>query len=1002
MNKSVYLRLMVSLLCLAWQTGGLYAQSTLIHDGVEYTLVDNHLEATRLVNPRDHMEIPDEINGIRVTAIANRAFDASANSLCNQVSQITLGPHMETIGDEAFYLCANLKKITFGQSLTSIGKRAFYSCVQLDGITFPETLTSLGNACFQDCHALTSVVLPASVQLVDISAFYHCSSLQTLTVQGSQVQMSDMAFAQTALQTVYFQGAPPTMADGVFRVTGSASQPVSYYVLEEQFTNYIALTTGAGTDYGWTTAGGHVRLRTTYQGLVYDYVAADGSTAALLRVSALDEASLISKGTSRRPAYLAQSVAILHGIPVSQLTADITFTAHSLREQIYAIDLRQMALTGVTVDRSSGAFNGVPAQTFIYVPEGNSSTADNVMVGGTRAGVIRTVEPSRIYVSEEIANGRATWDLNDLWGNDLFGQQIGVDAAPMLLEDAALQKVWRAYFVGGSMHAYRFANPGKTVTLPGAAAMDLPEDTPMHFYIDDDITRLFTAETPLESDLTVYGQPVATSLSLNSSWLNFRMSTSASQRKAVLVAVITPERAHQEVIWESDNPEIARVDADGTVWALSAGVTQITAYSVDNMSVQSRCGVTVLPRPQRVVLAESTITLLLTGEGEPSKAIEWHVYPEDANQDVLFESQNPEIATVDDHGLVTGHKAGSTFINVTPVENTAITYFCRVNVMPLMEVGSTMVSNGVTYLVDQMDKETKTMKVTKIDAARLCNGNVVKVPKTIKYQNNTFTVTEVTDTAIAQPIENSFVYISSGVTYKGNADNVVCVREGQTDYTCTKAVLTEGFPFDAAYTFTAETLVCQRTCPAEGQLFTIWLPFSVRSTADGIKFYDLQEQQGNELIFQGIEATEAYKPYLATAATTTVDLGGSHVQIPAMTRTMSVILDEVQFQPVMRSTTVRDFSLSGSYCYLPEGTSWVAQEAETLLQPLTAWIYWSKEEPLVTKLVETDLTGMAAIRTKDDSQQAIYDLNGRYLGTDATLLQPGLYIRNGRKFIKKK
>ena len=51
------------------------------------------------------------------------------------------------------------------------------------------------------------------------------------------------------------------------------------------------------------------------------------------------------------------------------------------------------------------------------------------------------------------------------------------------------------------------------------------------------------------------------------------------------------------------------------------------------------------------------------------------------------------------------------------------------------------------------------------------------------------------------------------------------------------------------------------------------------------------------------------------------------------------------------------------------------------------------------KVVEADVTAIQSVKNAV-RQDRIYTLDGRYMGTDKAILKPGLYIMNGRKFVK--
>lgn len=1056
------------------------AQETVTQGHVVYTLENDHYEATDLASGVDTLVIADQVGGKPVTVIAARAFDATRNSIANQLVHVVMGANVKTIGSEAFFLCTNLKSVVFNQVLTHIEKRAFFNCSFLDNLQFPESLQEIGNSAFLDCRSLSSLVLPAGLQLVDVSAFYHCNSLQTLTVKSDVLHIGVTAFAQSGLRTVRFLGALPTIDDGAFNATGTSNSPVSYYVPKTLLSDYVALTTGNGSTYRWSLGGGWVRLRTAWQGLIYDYVAPDGASAAQLYVSAIDEATLINKGSEKTPAYLAQSVASLEGFAVSQLTSKTNFIAVNLQDSIFAIDLRAIPLTGINVDRTEGQFAGVPNNTFIYLPSGNTSTETNVVIGGEMAARLQSGRPSRTYTEESVANGRATWMLNSWWGTHVFGQQIGTDNTPVPMANSETQTVWQADFIGNNVHQYRYANSQKNIELPSAKQLGYEAETVINFYIDDTIDRPFTATTLMTEDLVINARQKANALTLNADTLSLRMSQDAAYRKVVLSATVLPEQAHQEVTWTSGDPKVATVDADGTVWGLSPGQTVITATSRDNAEVKAQCQLTVIPRPEGVVLEESEVTITNTVLADPVYQIKWKVYPEGAIQDVLFESQDESIATVDANGLITGVRNGVTFINITPVDNKGISSLCKVKVLPpagsvwinrntsyllvdervtlravvlpttvpqqvtwtsedptiatvssvgivtALKPGVTTITvtadcaptignkcvvtvlgpdvslslNGISYYITQLDADAQTMKVTHVEDSLLINANSLKIPATVTHSNIGLTVTEVAEDAIGKPIENAFVYIPKGIKYQGNSDNVVFVKDGEQSHSCYKAVISQDFGFKLIYPFTAEKMEFKYTSEGDGQPFTICLPFSTKSSEQGICFYEMKSVNGDSIIFEAVETTVPYMPYLATSSQKTVDLGANDVEFPALSRIMTVIKDDIQFVPVAMPTTVGEAAIINGY--LPNGKDWSALGDSDILPPFSAWLYSPRSTPIHTKLTvpDNDETAIKNVVGDKDNNTPIYDLNGRKMGTDKSYLPAGIYIRNGKKFVK--
>ncbi|MBQ7172779.1 MAG: leucine-rich repeat domain-containing protein [Clostridia bacterium] len=78
----------------------------------------------------------------------------------------------------AFYNCSNLTSVTLGDSVTSIGRYAFCRSSSLTSVTIGNSVTSIGEYAFYNCSSLTSIEIPAGVTSIERYAFEGCSNLQ--------------------------------------------------------------------------------------------------------------------------------------------------------------------------------------------------------------------------------------------------------------------------------------------------------------------------------------------------------------------------------------------------------------------------------------------------------------------------------------------------------------------------------------------------------------------------------------------------------------------------------------------------------------------------------------------------------------------------------------------------------------------------------------------------------------------------------------------------------
>jgi len=145
-----------------------------------------------------------------------------------------------------------------------------------------------------------------------------------------------------------------------------------------------------------------------------------------------------------------------------------------------------------------------------------------------------------------------------------------------------------------------------------------------------------------------------------------------------LTAELAPADAGPHQIgWTSSAPEIASVDEHGVVTAHDLGTVTITAYSLQNPDVSAEATITVEGVAVSELVLDKSVLNLLVGS---TKRINVLVLPDNAyNKRVIWQSSNPEIASVDDQGQVTGVAVGSAVITAT-TESEGLTQTVIVNV----------------------------------------------------------------------------------------------------------------------------------------------------------------------------------------------------------------------------------------------------------------------------------------------------------------------------------
>jgi hypothetical protein len=178
------------------------------------------------------MTIPDYINGLKVTGIADYAFSTNLT-----ITAANISTNITSIGSFAFSLCNNLKNIIIPDSATSLGTAVFRMDNDLTNAVIGNGLTAVTSASFAFC-SLRSVSFGTNIQSIEVGAFGNCE-LPHVTIPDSVTAIGSFAFSNNGLTnivvgkkvtsigdyafsgngglvSVYFKGNAPITSDNLF------------------------------------------------------------------------------------------------------------------------------------------------------------------------------------------------------------------------------------------------------------------------------------------------------------------------------------------------------------------------------------------------------------------------------------------------------------------------------------------------------------------------------------------------------------------------------------------------------------------------------------------------------------------------------------------------------------------------------------------------------------------------------------------------------------------
>lgn len=214
------------------------AVNTVTENDVVYTLYEDHAEVSRYTGEASLITLPETMQGLPVTALADGAFQGKL------LRHIDLPAGLQQIGTEAFAECERLVVVTFPESLEEIGEDAFRGTFWLNQqrktgepviagnvlidavkcrgtVRIPNGVTEIAKGAFRNNTALTGVRIPVGVKRIGAGAFAGCTALAKLDLpSGLEEIPEEMCDGCTALEYVRMPLTLQRIGRAAFRDSG--------------------------------------------------------------------------------------------------------------------------------------------------------------------------------------------------------------------------------------------------------------------------------------------------------------------------------------------------------------------------------------------------------------------------------------------------------------------------------------------------------------------------------------------------------------------------------------------------------------------------------------------------------------------------------------------------------------------------------------------------------------------------------------------------------------
>ena len=595
---------------------------------------------------------------------------------CPGIETIVIPDSVTEIGEYAFYHCINLKDVKLSSALTTINTRAFNDCIALPEVEIPDSVVKISYGAFDGCTALADVKLSRNLEQLDGRAFSGCDALTSITIPKKvatsyKADISDYgytggrgAFSGNAnLKSVTFEEGSTVIAGNLLAncpgietivIPDSVTEIGEYAFYHCINLKDVKLSSALTTINTQAFNDCSSLLAIT----VPDSVTSMGSavfanctsladvtlpnTRQIIMSRTFESCSSLEKIVLPETVTRIQENAFENCTALKEIVWSKALTTIDANAFLNCDALVEVSIPATVTSMGNHVFRDCDALTTVVIPDSVTSMGTNVFYD------------CDALTSVKLGSGITTIPVSTFEHCDVL-ESIVIPRRVTTIGNTAFKDCVKFTSITiprsvTSISSNAFSYPAK-MTIYGVAG------TYAETFAKDNSIKFVAKEVS------------ATAVTLNTTELTISKGASAT-----LFLTVTPEDFTDAVSWKSSNTSVATISDAGVVKAVDVGTATI---KVVVGSKSASCKVTVQQPVTGITLNKTSLTLealgtyQLTATANPNTAVD---------RRISWSSSAPEVASVDENGLVTAHKKGSATITASAMDGSGVTKTCAVTV----------------------------------------------------------------------------------------------------------------------------------------------------------------------------------------------------------------------------------------------------------------------------------------------------------------------------------